>query len=151
MTMSSYRIIISAIWWGLGLGLLAWMFAASSEPATFGSYVTEARDWIIPHVVPTMTLTGVVALMQSTEGDVEPNRQIHFAFLLTVVISIFYLALVGWATHYSIQGMFGESERGSVDGLYSWNRILGVIQGLAASAIGVFFVKSGKTSSPPPE
>lgn len=147
--MATYRIIISAIWWGLGLGLLAWIFAASSEPATFGSYVAEARDWIIPHLVPTMTLTGAVALMQSTEGDASPNRQIRFAFLLTVVTSLFYLALVGWAIHYSVEGMFGESERGAVDGLYSWNRILGVIQGLAASAIGVFFVKSGKNSGPP--
>lgn len=150
MSMSSYRIIISALWWGGGLGLLAWMFAASSDPAIFGSYVAEARDWIIPHLVPTMTLTGAVAIMQTHEGDAGPGRQVGFAFLLTVVISIFYLALVGWAMHYSIQGMFGESERGSVDGLYSWNRILGVIQGLAASAIGVFFVKSGKPSGPPP-
>jgi hypothetical protein len=139
--MAFYRIVISSIWWGLGLFILLAFLWISANPHNFGDHRDAAIDWIIPHLVPTMTLTGAVAFAQPAEKNRVPGKQLRFAFLLTVVISVVYLLLVAAAILYAVTGLGGESERGAVDALQSWNKILGVLQGLAASAIGVFFVR----------
>jgi hypothetical protein len=146
--MTRYRIIISSLWWGLGLAILLTFLWISANPHNFGAHREAAVDWIIPHLIPTMTLTGAVAFAQPGARDRKPSRQLRFAFLLTVVISLVYLTLVAAAVMHAVTGWAGESERGALDVLHSWNKILGVLQGLAASAIGVFFVRGDSLAEP---
>ena len=139
--MTRYKIIISAIWWGGGLAIIAWFLWLTMIPGTFGDYTNEALDWIIPQLVPTMTLTGAVAFAQGPASWKEPPAQVRYAFLLCCIISLFYLLLVAADIAHALVSV-DEHSRGAVDSLASWNKILGVFQGAAASAIGVFFVRS---------
>lgn len=139
--MTRYRIVISAIWWGPGLAILLVFLWLVSDPANFGAYSEHATDWIIPHLVPTMTLTGAVAIAQQTGEGEPPGLQMRYAFALTCLISVVYLLVIASVIIVAVSGAATESERGAVDVLTSWNKILGVFQGLAASAIGVFFVR----------
>jgi hypothetical protein len=139
--MTFYKIVISSIWWGAGLTIIAVFLWLTTNPKNFGPYWSQALDWILPQLIPTMTLTGAVAYAQGPAKWTEPPRQVRFAFMLTCLASIFYLALVVADIIHALSGTF-ESERGAVDALNEWNKILGVFQGLAASAIGVFFIRS---------
>jgi len=141
--MTRYKIIISSIWWGAGLLIIATFLWLTMNPRNFGSHGGEALDWIIPQLIPTMTLTGAVAYAQGGANWREPPRQVQYAFLLTCIASIFYLGLLVADIAHALSGTGMESDRGAVDALSEWNKILGVFQGLAASAIGVFFVRSG--------
>jgi hypothetical protein len=139
--MTRYRIIISSIWWGFGLVILLGFLWLAMNPANFGTYTESAIDWIIPHLIPTMTLTGAVAYAHASGPEEPPGQQQRFAFRLTCLISVVYLVVLSAVIAYAVLGIAGESERGAVDALNSWNKILGVLQGLTASAIGVFFVR----------
>lgn len=140
--MTKYKIIISTIWWVAGLAILLLFLWLAANPQNFGNASDKAIDWIIPHLVPTMTLTGAVAFVQrKSDRGGRPSRQMRHAFILTVAISVVYLCILSGALILTIAGTPPETENGVLDRLYSWNKILGVIQGLAASAIGVFFVR----------
>ena len=149
--MTRYRIIISAIWWGPGLAILLVFLWLVSNQDNFGAFSDHAVDWIIPHLVPTMTLTGAVAIAQTSPDSAPPGQQLRYAFALTCLISVVYLLVIASVIVIAVTGQATESERGAVDTLTSWNKILGVLQGLAASAIGVFFVRGdgGRAASPP--
>jgi hypothetical protein len=146
--MNSYRMIITGIWWGFGLTILLLFFWIAANPANFGAYRDNAIDWVLPHFIPTMTLTGAVAYVRPARGDAVPDRNIRFAFALTCLISIVYLTMIAAIVALAVTGYGGvESDRGAVDTLMSWNKVLGVFQGLAASAIGVFFVRNDGSSA----
>ncbi len=147
--MTKYKIIISSLWWGAGLAILLLFLWLTANPAVFGNQTDKAIDWIIPHLIPTLTLTGAVAFVQrgGAEAPAPPTDQMKHAFLLTMAISAVYLLVLGGALVLSISGAPGETANGVIDRLYDWNKILGVIQGLAASAIGVFFVRAEKDST----
>lgn len=143
--MTKYKIIISSLWWGAGLLILLLFLWLTANPAVFGNQTDKAIDWIIPHLIPTLTLTGAVAFVQrGAEPAPPPTDQMKHAFLLTMAISIVYLLVLAGALVLSISGAPAQTENGVIDRLYGWNKILGVIQGLAASAIGVFFIRSEK-------
>jgi uncharacterized membrane protein YGL010W len=135
--------VITSIWWGFGLLILLIFFWIAANPENFGEYRENAIDWVLPHFIPTMTLTGAVAYTRPAAGDCVPDRNIRFAFVLTCLVSIVYLLMIAAIIALAVTG-FGEveTERGAVDTLTSWNKVLGVFQGLAASAIGVFFVRN---------
>lgn len=146
--MTRYKIIISSLWWGAGLTILVLFLWLTANPQVFGNQTDKAIDWIIPHLVPTLTLTGAVAFVQrGTEAAAPPSDQMKHAFLLTMAVSSVYLLVLGGALVLSISGAPAETANGVIDRLYGWNKILGVIQGLAASAIGVFFVRSDKDAA----
>lgn len=145
--MTRYKIIISALWWVSGLTIIAVFLWLTSNPANFGKYGGEALDWLLPQLIPTMTLTGAVAYAQGQAKWTEPPRQVRFAFLLTCTVSVFYILLVIGDIAHALLGTV-ETERGAVDALNDWNKILSVFQGLAASAIGIFFVKSDPPEKP---
>lgn len=139
--MNHYRVIISAIWWGAGLTIIAVFLWLASNQTSFGDFSSQALDWLLPQLVPTMTLTGAVAVAHPGKRG-GTGRPMRHAFLLTCVVSIFYLALVVADIAHAFLGT-AESDRGVLDALNEWNKILGVFQGIAASAIGVFFVRGG--------
>ncbi|TDW68990.1 hypothetical protein EDF57_101884 [Novosphingobium sp. PhB55] len=134
--------IITLIWWGFGLAILLMFIWAAFDEAVFGAFREQAIDWIIPHLIPTMSLTGAVAYTSSSDPQKETSPQARFAFLLACLISVVYLLVLAAVIILALTGSVGESSRGAVDALAEWNKLLGVFQGLAASAIGVFFVKN---------
>lgn len=134
--------IITAIWWGFGLAILLTFFWIALDGSNFGEHQDQAIDWIIPHLVPTMSLTGAVAYMAPAREERAVTRQMRFAFLLTCAISVIYLLLIAAVIVHAVTGTGVESARGAVDTLTGWNKLLGIFQGLAASSIGVFFVRN---------
>lgn len=151
--MTRYKIIISSIWWIAGILIISAFLWLTTDPRIFGVHGSEALDWIMPHLIPTMTLTGAVAYAQGGASWTEPPKQVRYAFWLTCGVSIFYFMLLTADIAHALVGTAAESDRGALDALNEWNKILGVFQGLAASAIGVFFVRSdpdarGKKGAP---
>lgn len=140
--MTTYRMIITTIWWGFGLGIIMMFVWVTMNSANFGAHSDAAIDWLLPHLIPTMTLTGAVAYATPARKDARISSQTRFAFVLACVISVFYLGLVAAVILHALTGGAGvETPRGAIDTLTGWNKVLGVLQGLAASAIGVFFVR----------
>jgi hypothetical protein len=139
--MARYRMIITSIWWGFGLAIILLFVWLSMNPTNFGKYNDDALDWLLPHLIPTMTLTGAVAYAKSPSDGRRVSKASRFAFTLACVVSLIYLLLVLAIILRAVTGTGEETERGAVDVLSNWNKILGVLQGLAASAIGVFFVR----------
>lgn len=140
--MTRYKIIISSIWWVAGIAIITLFLWLTSNPANFGPHSGEAIDWIIPQLIPTMTLTGAVAYAHGGASWTRPPKQVRYAFLLTCAVSIFYLGLLVADIFHALGGAPTESDRGALEALSDWNKLLGVFQGLAASAIGVFFVRA---------
>ena len=141
VTLTRYRMIITSVWWGGGLAIILAFIWVTLDDSNFGAFGSQALDWLLPHILPTMTLTGAVAYSRPAETDGPVTKQIRFAFALACLISVFYLLLLLLITGFTLMGTGVESQRGIIDSLLKWNKLLGVLQGLAASAIGVFFVK----------
>lgn len=141
--MISYRITITLIWWVLGTIILLSFFWVSADRNIFGEYRSQGFDWLLPNLIPTMTLTGAVAYSAPKASDdaIVPTRQVRFAFLFACALSLIYLAVLA-ATIALALTEASESPRGVIDALTSWNKLLCVLQGFAASAIGIFFVRN---------
>src|SRR5687767_4329 len=92
--MVKYRMIITAIWWGFGLAIILLFAWIVMNPANFGKYDDAAWDWLLPHLIPTMTLTGAVAYTKSGPEGVPVGKQARFAFSLACFMSVIYLLLV---------------------------------------------------------
>lgn len=135
-----YRRQITMVWW-LGGGLLILvMLYLTTRPMLFQS-AQEPLGWLLPHIVPTMTLTGAVAYFggspKATGGDA---ADVAFLFRLAAGVSGAYLLLIAFVI---LVASSGTGSSGTLlERLAAWNVILGVLQGLPASFIGVFFAKN---------
>jgi len=141
LTSLAQKLILTAIWWGFGILLISVFMWLSSVDSVFGLKQDIAVDWLLPHLIPTMTLTGAAAYAGSDKAAAREKPTGKAPFVLACVASVFYLALLSFIIVTTLAGSPQESANGVVDALLSKNKILGVFQGLAASAIGVFFVK----------
>lgn len=140
---SACRRKITLIWWTGGAVLIALMLYLGGRPAA-AQLVESASDplgWIFPHLIPAMTLTGGVAYFGG-KPEISGTRRNdgQFLFRLAAGSSIFYL-LVLLAAIMIATGRIGPE--GTLMALLGqWNIPLGVLQGVALSTIGLFFVKN---------
>lgn len=134
------KLTLTAIWWVSGIVMISLVVYLGSLENVFGSHGDAAIDWLLPHLIPTMTLTGAAAYAHKDKQGPDEAEPGNAPFILACVASLFYLALLAFLLTTSLTATT-ESANGVIDALLDKNKILGVFQGLAASAIGVFFVK----------
>jgi hypothetical protein len=103
----------------------------------YGSHDQEAWGWLFASVMPTLgvLVASYVAQQQHTLKTVESTDPT--VFTLAVVFSTLYLIVVNLALLY-----LPFSVTSPVATLHRTNLLLGALQGLVGSCLGVFFVSS---------
>ena len=129
-----YQLTLTILWWGWGLLLFILLVALSSQSAIFGDQTSAAWQWFLPNVTPSMGLVGAATYAQRKTADIEPTV-IRPLFLMAVIVSAVYLMLLTVA----LLGVFFSAQ--PLDWLGKSNLWLGPLQGLAASALAIFFTK----------
>jgi len=119
--------------WFVGGGLIFIVMILESLGNIYGSQVKGAWSWVVPVIVPTLSLMIGVLISGAMHAESQATVD-RFAYRVSVGLSVFYLllvlgSLVLWpAAHmYPLDLMTLSS---------SW---LGPVQGLAGIAIGGFF------------
>lgn len=126
---------LAYLWISVGLVLFV-LLVLQSTLGKFGTRVEEAWAWLLPTIMPTLSLIiGVLVL------DVSPTRhrdkQIdRFLFRLAFNLSAIYLALVMLVPLIQPFTNFSPFEL-----MRRSNFWLGPLQGLVAAVLGAFFVK----------
>lgn len=129
-----YRLTLTMIWWCWGLLLFLLLAALSAQEAVFGDQAGAAWEWFLPNILPSMMLVGAAAYATRTATPADA-KALKPLFLIALAVSIANLLLLSA----SLLGVLY-----SVDPLRSLGRSnlwLAPIQGLSASALGVFFTR----------
>ena len=106
----------------------------SYQPVLFGDDVSSIWEWFLPNLIPTLTLVSAVVAFDQLPAD-QASGRVHHLFLIAVIASIIYLLLLSLAV---VSVLFATDPLASVRKANFW---LGPVQGLSASATGVFFTK----------
>ena len=133
-SLTRYQLTLTILWWGWGLLLFILLVALSSQSAIFGDQTSAAWQWFLPNITPSMGLVGAAAYARRKTADIEP-AVIKPLFLMAVIVSGVYLVLLTVA----LLGVFFSAQ--PLAWLGKSNLWLGPLQGLAASALAVFFAK----------
>ena len=110
----------------------------SYQPAIFGDDVSAAWEWFLPNIVPTLGLVGAASYQRRRTGQDAPASR-HL-FLITVAASVVYLLLL---TAAELSVLFTTDPVKTLRTSSLW---LAPLQGLCASALGVFFAGDGPQS-----
>lgn len=132
--MQRYRNNLALLWlvWA-GLIILLLVLRLMQQDGAVAATV----GWLTPHLAPTlgMVCTVVVVAKASPEGDGDPA--LRAAFFRALIASVLYLLVVTAAT-VSVSLTLG----GADTTLKPFNAVLGLLQGVTAATLGVFFAKA---------
>ena len=128
-----------ALLWVAAGGLLFIVLILQSLFGRYGERAEEAWAWFLPTIVPTLSLIiGGIVLEAKAEPGSEKTVD-AFLFRLAFWLSAFYLLAV--ALTFFIQPFTGTPLLTLMARSNLW---LAPLQGLAAAALGAFFVKGGE-------
>ena len=126
--------------WYLGCLVPFLVLVGQSLLGKYGDDIGEAWNWLLPTIIPTLSLvTGVMILdaKQHTDDQKIKSTMFRFAFALSV-------AYVGLVTLQLFVEPFSPYSPLRLMALsHFW---LAPVQGLAAGALGVFFVDGERTT-----
>ncbi|UAK24522.1 hypothetical protein [Sphingomonas nostoxanthinifaciens] len=132
--MQSYRLRLMLAW-VVGGGLVLTVMILQTSLGHYGDDAEAAWQWLIPNLVPSLTLVlGVSAFTKPEPVDMPSGMKP--LFLVCMAMSIFYLLVL--ALPILIQPMVGTAP---LPLLHQSNLWLGPLQGLASSLLGVFFAR----------
>lgn len=132
-----------AILWLAGAGLIFLLFIVQSLLNVYREFTTEAWGWILPTLMPTLTL--IVTVLTYTALD--PNSStsvVRKAFLaIAFWLSLFYLVSI--LLTILVQPFSAGSAKDAIALMKMSNLWLGPFQGLVASSLGVLFASKQKS------
>jgi hypothetical protein len=122
-----------AVLWFCGGGIAAVILIIQSIAGYYGDKVSDAWSWLLPYVLPTLTLilSAVVAEKKTSHITVD-----LFAYRSSFCLSVFYLLCVDVSLLAGNLTPYGPLQLMKMSGFW-----LGPLQGLIGIALGVFFVK----------
>jgi hypothetical protein len=130
-----------AILWFFGGGLAMIILIAQSIAGTWGTWVSDAWSWLLPTILPTLTLIVTTVVVESTQQRTARTEVNWFAYYLCLGLSAFYLICV---VTILIAVNFVQTKPLELMKMSSlW---LAPLQGLLSGIIGVFFVKQRASS-----
>ena len=132
--MQRYRANLALLWliWaGVLVLFLVWRLIQQDGA------VAETVGWLTPHLVPTLSLVGGVAVMTSPAAEADGNPELRSAYRRALIASILYLIVVTAATM-SVALWLGPAG----ETLKPFGTVLGLLQGATAATLGVFFAKT---------
>ena len=137
------RKLIASLWLAASL-LLFIILAVQSLRGVYNSQADEAWGWLLPAVMPTLSLiVGVLVADATTERRTDKNVEFFF-FVLAGGLSAIYLVLVALVL---LLQPYSEIPR--LDLMRRSSLWLGPLQGLVAGALGVFFVRDTQRGDSP--
>ena len=134
--MQRHRFHIAALWycWSGVLALFLLLRLGQQN-------LSDLLQWLLPNLLPTLTLVGAVALVAPSPASAAvpaDKEALKFASRIALGISAFYLLALTIA---SVTGVLALDKM--TDTLKPYNFLLGPMQGLVASTLGVFFARRG--------
>lgn len=99
--------------------------------------VSATIGWLSPHLAPTLSLVCTVVVITKASPEAEGDPALRAAFVRALIASVVYLLVVTAAT-ISVSLTLGGAETI----LKPYNAVLGLLQGVTAATLGVFFAKT---------
>jgi hypothetical protein len=127
---------IIAILWFCGGGLAMIVLIAQSIAGTWGTWVSDAWSWLLPTILPTLTLIISTVVVEATQQRASRTEVNSFAYYLCLGLSAFYLICV-----VVILFTVNFVQIKPLELMKMSNLWLAPLQGLLSGIIGVFFVK----------
>jgi hypothetical protein len=125
--------------WFVGAGVVFFVVLIQSMLGRYGEDVNEAWGWLLPTVMPTLSLIIGVLVFDAMRTE-DPTRTIDkFLFRLTLGLSISYLSAV-----LLVIALQPFAKVPALQLMTEANIWLGPFQGLVAAALGAFFVKAAQ-------
>jgi hypothetical protein len=125
--------------WFLGGGIVFFIVLVQSLLDRYGEEVNQAWGWLLPTVLPTLSLIIGQLVFDAVQGTYAERVIDRFLFRLTVALSSFYLLAVLLVL---LAAPLTSIE--PIQLMHRSNVWLGPLQGLVAAAMGAFFVKAAK-------
>jgi hypothetical protein len=135
LSMTAARRRLSVVWF-TGAGLLFLVMIMQTFLGHYGSDAEEAWGWLLPGVLPTLSLIIGVLVMDALGKSVKASRVDGFMFWTAFGLSAFYLLMV--ALPILVQPFIGSEPLALLKQSNLW---LGPMQGLVSAALAAFFVK----------
>ena len=128
-----------AILWFVSSGLLFFVVLFQSYFGAYREHISESWEWLLPTIVPTLSLILGVFVMDTVSHGMETRKVDSFFFRLTFGVSSTYLIVV--ALTILISPFLWVKTQDMVDHLQRSHLWLGPLQGLVSASIGAFFFK----------
>lgn len=127
---------LAALWF-IGAGIIFFLIFGQTALGKYGDKASEAWSWILPTIMPTLSLIVGVMVMDTLAKNVKQTNVDTFFFKLTFGVSAAYLLAV--LLTLLIQPF---STLTAFELMSQSNFWLGPFQGLVAAVLGAFFVKA---------
>lgn len=125
--------------WFTGGGFVFFVVLVQSLFDRYGDQVNHAWGWLLPTVLPTLSLIIGQLVYDTVEGSGGDKLIDRFLFRLTAWLSAGYLLAV-----FLVIALAPFSSVGPIELMTQANVWLGPLQGLVAAAMGAFFVKAAR-------
>jgi hypothetical protein len=132
---------LAAVWFS-GSGIVFFVVLVQSLVGRFGEQDDEAWGWLLPTVMPTLSLIIGVLVFDALSHEKTPRKIDRFMFRLTVGLSGAYLTAV-----FLVIALQPLAEAPPIELMTRANIWLGPFQGLVAAALGAFFVKAASSDN----
>lgn len=127
-----------AVVWFAGGGFLFFLVFFQSVLGAYDDKVTDAWGWLMPSIVPTLSLMIAVFVMDMLDKSTQAQHTAAdaFFFRLTFYLSIAYLAIASLTI--MLQPFAALAPTELLKQSHLW---MGPFQGLVTASLGAFFVK----------
>lgn len=122
--------------WFIGAGILFLIVLFQTMLGRFGEQSGEAWGWLLPTIMPTLSLILSVLVVHAIGKSIERKTVDRFIFRLSFNLSAVYLVVVNLTI---LVSPFTSSS--PIELMRQTHLWLGPFQGLVSASIGVFFVK----------
>jgi cell division protein FtsW (lipid II flippase) len=133
------RVRLAVLWFGLGAAILI-IVVLQSLLQKFGSDTQSAWAWLLPTLMPTLTMILTVLGYTALSPDFSSSVVRKSFYLIALFLSALYLILISMTI---LIAPFVPSVS-PIQLMHTSNLWLGPFQGLVASALGVLFVSKQK-------
>ncbi|GAG00202.1 unnamed protein product [marine sediment metagenome] len=124
-----------AVLWLVGAGVLFFLVFFQSIFEWYGEDVGQAWEWLLPTIMPTLSLVVGILLAGVAGEDIKAKFSDRFVFRLAFSLSSVYLAVI-LLTFFALG--LGDNPFELMARSHFW---LAPCQGLVSACVGVFFVK----------
>ena len=126
---------LAAIWL-VGAGISFFLLFFQTIFGRFGDNASEAWSWLLPTIMPTLSLIVGVLVMDALGKGIGTKTVDRFIFRVALILSTIYLIVVAMTILLQPFASLSPLELMKQSNLW-----LGPFQGLVSASIGAFFVK----------
>lgn len=139
LALSKVRARLAYLWMA-GAGLVVTLVFAQTIFGDLGKNTEAVWEWLLPTVMPTIgTIAATLAATALLPSVTSPESKVRRSFVLTAeVLSVFYLALILLLILLKVKISQGTDQW--VSELHEANLLLGPLQGIIATTLGVLFL-----------